>query len=251
VEKKSRAERSKCVVVVPVYRDFTDGYEAVSLKRCFEVLGEYDIVFVAPENLNMKAYEKFGKSRTEFFAGGFFSSVKAYSQLLTAPEFYERFLPYEFMLIHQLDVFVFSDELSLWCDKGYDYIGPPWTDTAWMHELGAKWRIPFLHKILRRTGNGGFSLRRVRAFYRFARLYRFATKRMKLNEDVIWSNHPLSFPPFFSVAPYREALAFGFEMHPERSFAENGYRLPFGVHAWQKHQPDFWRPFFADLGYAI
>jgi hypothetical protein len=32
--------------------------------------------------------------------------------------FYERFLDTKYILIYQLDAFVFKDELQEWCDKG-------------------------------------------------------------------------------------------------------------------------------------
>jgi hypothetical protein len=242
--------KKNVVVVIPVYQPMPNFYEDISLRRCFEKLSSYEIVFVAPENLNMKNYEKYGVFRTESFDNKWFVNVKAYSNLLTNPEFYKRFLPYRFMLIHQTDVFIFEDKLNEWCEKNYDYVGPPWTDTAWMYELGAKWHIPFLHRLLKKVGNGGFSLRKISKFYFYSRLYRFATARMKLNEDVIWSNHPFSFKPFFNIPSFRESLEFGFEMHPRACFEATGH-LPFGAHAWQKHDTDFWKPVFAELGYEF
>lgn len=40
-------------------------------------------------------------------------------------EFYLRFRQWEYLLIYQLDAYVFQDELMDWCNKGYDYIGAP------------------------------------------------------------------------------------------------------------------------------
>ena len=46
--------------------------------------------------------------------------VKAYKDTL-----YSRFEKYEYMLIYQLDAFVFSDRLMEFVEAGYDYIGAP------------------------------------------------------------------------------------------------------------------------------
>ena len=43
-----------------------------------------------------------------------------------------HFLEYQYMLIYQLDAFVFEDKLDYFCELGYDYIGipvPDYTDT--------------------------------------------------------------------------------------------------------------------------
>jgi hypothetical protein len=53
-------------------------------------------------------------------------------------EFYQAFTDFEFMLIYQLDAFVFRDELADWCRSGYEYIGAPWLRdrdfTSWKDE---------------------------------------------------------------------------------------------------------------------
>ncbi len=38
--------------------------------------------------------------------------------------FYKQFLNYEYILIYQLDAFVFKDELN-YCSQGIDYVGAP------------------------------------------------------------------------------------------------------------------------------
>ncbi len=245
------SQKKLVAVVIPIYKNAPDELELISLRRCYEVLGDYPIIFVAPEGLDIAPYLLKHQAEIVYFEKKYFQTVKGYSKLLTHPIFYQTFLAYQYILIHQLDVFIFADELKLWCAKKLDYIGPPWTDDEWMYELAAKWHIPFLPKILRKVGNGGFSLRKVSRFYFFSRLYYFATQRMKLNEDVIWSNHPLSFSPFFRIGNYTQALKFGFEMHPKKCFEENNQQLPFGVHAWQKHDLAFWKPYFEQLGYEI
>ena len=42
------------VVVVPVYKEALNEFENISLKQLYRMLGNYDIVFVAPETLQGK-----------------------------------------------------------------------------------------------------------------------------------------------------------------------------------------------------
>jgi hypothetical protein len=47
----------------------------------------------------------------------------------------------------------------------------------------------------------------------------------------------------FKVAPVEEALKFSFEVKPDLLYKMNGNNLPFGCHAWAKHDFEFWKPF--------
>lgn len=85
--------------------------------------------------------------------------------MLLDPKFYARFADYEFMLIYQTDAYVFRHELQTWCDKGFDYVGAPWTENSneWFQDLiGKKGGSKIGSTIFYPTaGNGGFSLRSV------------------------------------------------------------------------------------------
>lgn len=72
-----------------------------------------------------------------------------------SPQFYEKFLSFYYILIYQLDAFVFYDALEFFCSLGYDYIGASVAYSSW---YGYKEKNP-------RVGNGGFSLRKVKACY--------------------------------------------------------------------------------------
>lgn len=63
-----------------------------------------------------------------------------------------------------------------------------------------------------------------------------------LNEDVFWGLVvPRNFP-WFNVAPADAARRFSIECNPRQLFELNGNQLPFGCHAWQKYDPEFWGP---------
>jgi hypothetical protein len=44
----------------------------------------------------------------------------------------------------------------------------------------------------------------------------------------------------FKVADFNSAYKFSFEMYPEKLYELNDNKLPFGCHAWQKYNPEFW-----------
>jgi hypothetical protein len=47
----------------------------------------------------------------------------------------------------------------------------------------------------------------------------------------------------FKVAPISTAISFSFETDPRLLYEINNEQLPFGCHAWEKYDFDFWRPF--------
>ena len=100
----------KVVIAVPVYRTELTWYEKISLARLYAVLPHYPIVFVSPEGLALPEAVRQGHPVMEF-SGEFFTSVAAYSRLLLSQQFYVRFRDFEYMLIYQLDAFVFVDLL--------------------------------------------------------------------------------------------------------------------------------------------
>jgi hypothetical protein len=62
------------------------------------------------------------------------------------------------------------------------------------------------------------------------------------NEDWFYTQYAGHYAPGFNLAPPDRALEFGFEVEPRRCFELNGYRMPFGCHAWEKYDRAFWEP---------
>lgn len=148
---------SNCIVVIPIYKKNLSPSEIASFRQCFTVLKNYNIVVFTYRELDISNYneiaEEMNKKFTiEYFDKHYFESVAGYNELCFKHAFYQRFQEYEFMLIYQLDAWVFCDELQLWCNKGYDYIGAP---IFWPHNSKS-----FTTKISG-IGNGGFSLRKI------------------------------------------------------------------------------------------
>lgn len=271
---------NKCIVVIPIYKKELTETEISSLKQCFEVLNNHPIAFVCSETLDASFYEKFAKSKNkevsfERFADRYFESMVAYSKMLLKKEFYEKFSQYEFMLIYQLDAWVFEDKLEHWCEQGYDYIGAPWFEEF---DLATE-DSPMLPI----AGNGGFSLRKIstmitmlgtsyKAPKSLKQIYIESSKRKLISkiinipiyiyryifqmahffkfwdittlyEDIAIARHANKAYNDFKLAPPEIALKFSFEVQPRRLYQMNNQELPFGCHAFEKYDFEFWNQF--------
>lgn len=114
-------------ILVPIYRSDLNKFERISLERNDKILQAYPRVFIKPASLDISKLQKeFPDFTVENFDNECFTSLQHYNQLMMSPEFYQRFCDTEYILICQLDAYIFKDELTKWCEKGYDYIGAPW-----------------------------------------------------------------------------------------------------------------------------
>ena len=246
-------------VVIPVYRKDLMDLEIRSLNQVCTVLKQYPIVVVKPETLNLSCLtETYPNLFFESFDDSYFANIQEYNRLMLSNEFYSRFLDSDYMLIYQLDAFVFRDELSFWCSKGYDYIGAPWLNNPVNNHPVISainylsfWYSQFRHKksrqsLFNKVGNGGFSLRKTESFYKATNVYSSkATEYMQqkrshlYNEDVFWATEI----PEFSYPDAMEALRFSFDTCPHHSFRLTNGQLPFGCHGWYaRKMKRFWKP---------
>jgi hypothetical protein len=247
-------------VLIPIYKNTINCDEQKSLEQCSKVLSAYPVVFIKPHSLEVENLKKeFPQITVESFPDEYFSSLIAYNRLMLSPEFYSRFSNCKYVLIHQLDAYVFRDELKEWCDKNYDYIGAPWLLKAKYHALHKQVLLQFkklFYYITRspsrkfilgdRVGNGGFSLRKVSSHLaatldKQARINYFlahCTKHSVFNEDVFWATEN----PQFMYPALLEALSFSMDDDPKLCFQLNHNKLPFGCHGWSKHRKiNFWK----------
>ncbi len=267
---------NKACIVIPVYKKNPNSWEKASFKQALKVLVRYDFIIYTYKELDLSIYveeaTKCNKNfRVEFFDKSYFSSVKGYNKLCLNVDFYKRVSYYDFMLIYQLDAWVFRDELEDWCNKGYDYIGAPYPP-AFGPE---KWVV----------GNGGFSLRRI-SFHIKLLSYRYPlscyldfkngfkgfmksflkslgvhntvswwvnNRSDEINEDWLISNlfGKIStkevFHPFMPLV--EEAAEFSLEFSPKYFYELCGNRLPFGCHGFLKHgYNEFWKEFITNIG---
>lgn len=264
---------NQVAITIPIYKDKLTEFEAISLKQCFKVLGTYKIIFIAPLKLKNGSIHNLKKEKAEFIFldDKNFDSIVSYNHMMLSDWFYKQFLNYNYILIYQLDSFVFKDELQYWISKGFSYIGAPWFESDSEAFMG--------------VGNGGFSLRNVkdsiailssnkkihslkehiirnkkskkslyvfRGIRHYFNSHTFKTiKNDKLvNEDKIFSLAGKRFKNF-KIPNAEEALEFAFEKQSKKLYELNKKQLPFGCHAWWTYDLEFYKPFLEDLGYKL
>ncbi|MBD2704543.1 hypothetical protein IC229_28135 [Spirosoma sp. BT702] len=265
-------------VVIPVYKPQLTEYERISLTQCLRVLADYPIWLAAPHSLDISTYQALSPNlQARTFDDHYFTDLQGYNRLMLSEAFYEAFADQEYVLIHQLDAFVFQDDLAFWCQQGYDYVGAPWLRdrdftglydrvtfqirqqiATWLNLKKEDGITPREIINLNGVGNGGFTLRRVSAMLRC--LKRFSKKiaeyerihMHQYHEDVFWGIEVNRYWPNLRIPTYRKALHFSVEFFPKWAVEHyNSGLLPFGCHAWDIHGTEYWRPIFARYGYQI
>lgn len=268
----------KACVAIPVYQERISAYEQISMDQCFRVLSNYDIYFVIPKKLESfiqsHPYYLSGQAAYHVFSDDFFIDVPAYNRLLKYPQFYKKFISYEFLLLYQLDAFVFKDELLKWCELHYDNIGAP----LFKDYYDAVSTSPIIGQ-----GNGGFCLRNIRACYaavttlrklKFKKvytdinrsvlrnIYRFIKHQVffiyslypfqpMINEDRFWAEEIPAVFAGFRVPDPLISMRFSFEVNPDVLFEMNHHELPFGCHAWWRYNLEFWKPHIQSYGHEL
>lgn len=241
--------KSLVAVVIPVYQSVLTEAEQMSLKQCMTVLGSYPVIIVKPSGLDLSALAvQYPALRFQSFDDSLFTSVDAYNRLMTSVDFYKAFTAWEYMLIYQLDAFVFRDELREWCAKGYDYIGAPSLHQPEFDTIPAGSSQVFADALSTRRVvlNGGLSLRRIPAILRYLKVYNFFYPAWKGNEDMLFCQEATRLKPLkflMRLPQWQEALLFAFEKSPAASYELTGHRLPFACHAWERYEPSFWKLF--------
>ena len=256
----------KVNIVIPAYKSDLNQYEEISLRAVAERLGGHPVSFVVPKGLDVSRLTGIVDwANVEEFEPEYFHGIAGYNRLMMSETFYSRFTGYEYILIYQLDAYVFSDRLIEWCDKGYDYVGAPWLvrpiykfpllrlGSAIKHGVRDMAGLPDERSTWWRVGNGGLSLRKVESHLRAVRELRqtidtFLRHRNHIyNEDVFFSVEVNRHGIGFRYPGWKEALDFAFDKYPRLCFKLNDGKLPFGCHAWQKRRMrKFWFPVILD-----
>lgn len=256
------------IVIITEKTDLTD-YERISLNRAMEVFSTYNKYLVISEKTDPQNLIDPNNIKVIKLPESHFASVNSYSSLLLSNSFYEHFADSEFILIYQLDCFVFKNNLSDFF--AFDYVGAPWFNTQ-NHEAKAIIRILlfrrpltaiklivswYLRKKISAVGNGGLSLRRVDKFIAITtdlcikKILASWIRNERPHEDIFFSFVVPLFFKDFKIADIASAVKFSFETYPQKCYALNNHELPIGCHAWAKHDIDFWREIFSTLNYKI
>ena len=230
-------DANKCAIVIPMHTMQLYNQEKISLMQAKKIFKGCDIVAVMPKSLTVKEDDF---TKIERFEDSFFKSITDYNRLMLSIDFYKRFQDYEYILLYQLDAFIFTDQLSYFCELGYDYIGAPWLYGIFNY-IDAK------HSVFH-VGNGGLSLRRVRSFIKVLEERQPLRDEQIKNEDLFFSS---IVSPEFRIAPLEIALQFAFERQVEKCYEMNNHKLPFGCHAWERYNFSFWKPYIEREGYML
>ncbi|QRR02821.1 DUF5672 family protein [Dyadobacter sandarakinus] len=242
---------TSAAVIIPVYQYPLSANEALSLRQCIAVLGHYPVKIIKPHRLDVQELQdQYPTLDILSLDDASFESIAAYNSLLTSVGFYQLFSSFEYILIYQLDAYVFRNELAEWCAKGYDYIGAPSLHQPAFNALaGAQAHIMAKGLSGRRVVfNGGLSLRRIPAIIRYLQIYNRFYPAWKGNEDMLFSQESTRLLPmklFLKLPEWREALHFAFEKSPAATFELTGHKLPFACHAWERYDPQFWSAYIS------
>lgn len=269
MKKRNEMKPNSVLILIPVYKSEMSESERIAFLRAVRIFNRRRLAICTYCGLDISAYteilDQHGVSyQIDYFDKVYFRSTEGYNELHLNPDLYKHYLQYTYMLIYQLDAYIFDDDLDRWIEKGYDYIGAPWFDKNNASFCG--------------IGNGGFCLKRVqwwydelnrripvyspkalltvhpikgiRSFFKYL-LYivgyknttRYLFKTYRINEDglpyFIQSNSWRHIP---HVPDMQTAIQFSFECYPSKLYALNHNKLPMGCHAWKKYEyEEFWK----------
>ena len=249
--KASKAKPS-VVVVIPVYKSELSKGEEMSLRQCMRVLGNYPVKLVKPASLDVSNIQTmFPSIELVNLDDAYFTGIAAYNRLMISIDFYKLFSAFEYMLIYQLDAYIFHDGLPDWCAKGIDYVGAPSLHMPEFDSLGSAdyQRFADAMSTNRVVLNGGLSLRRIPAMIRYLKIYNAVYPAWVGNEDMLFSQEATRLIPmkiFLKTPSWREALGFAFEKSPAATYEITQHKLPFGCHAWERYDPQFWYEFISE-----
>jgi len=243
-------QENEVAVVVPVYQSKPTEQELSYLYHNIEILKNFPFLLVAPQGLDINAYKKTSDIKVEFFPPHYFNNIAGYNKLMLSSEFYTRFVNYKYILICQLDAFIFTNNLLSWCKKGYDYIGAPWVNKPYLLlsyvlvKTGITKALYLLlkHNINSAVGNGGLSLRKVSTFTSVSQQHH-PDKSWPANEDFYWSFFAKTKGKLIKKPKANEASLFSIEVSPEKIMKYQNYTLPMGIHAWQRYSSNFWEKY--------
>jgi hypothetical protein len=236
-------KKKTCIAVFPVYRKLPSAEELFNLKTSVSNLGSADLALVAPKSLELAFYKnELLIDRIETFDDKYFQSVSSYSTLLLTEQFYQRFHTHDFTLIVQADAIVLTNEIELWTNLSYDYIGAPWPKGWQMSICIPELATDQLFSPSSFVGNGGLSLRRNTAILNLLSEFHLSKEMWTQNgwpEDLFFALLG-QYSNYFRLPNLATAAAFSIETQPELMMTLNRNRLPFGLHAWRLYGFNYW-----------
>lgn len=243
--------------IIPIYKPQLNANELLSLQQCLRILKKYPIIFIGPKELNTTIYQEVCQDSIPFklqaFDDSYFNGIAGYNKLMLSTGFYKTFLAYKYILIYQLDAYVFKDELTYWCNQNYDFIGAPHPShenlpqqmqflKGYAKLIQIANKIFNTHHTISNVGNGGFSLRKTRTCYWLLMFLKSKAAAWKpYNEDGFFKYWGNLLYPLFRLPTDGTALKFSIEQTPAQSLKKLNGELPFGCHAFEKYEAGTWQ----------
>lgn len=236
------------VTVVPAYKTVPTPSEALALAQ-LKHLSVENITLVCPNYLDVSAYLALVSDlHVVRLPEEHFINVQSYNTLMLQPWFYELFTSdYEWMLIHQLDAFLLSNQIQKFCELGYHYYGAPWLigfpQYRFLfnrHPIKINWRRF-------QVGNGGLSLRHLEKTVDLLQRKQDHVSKAFFMEDAFFGYWG-SMDEYFRACPINIAATFSLESHPEH-WVKFTNKLPMGFHGYEVWSQDFYKPLL-DQAYA-
>jgi hypothetical protein len=238
-----------CIVTPHQGPPFND-VALLSFRRSAEVLSNHRWIFAVPHGTDMGPFrEILPHAEARYFPAEFFSSKRSAQWFYMHPEFFDAFADFDHILIHQLDVYVFEDQLLHWVglaeENGWDYVGAPWPNHQWLRfAQNPLARLPWHWWLNEPVGSGGFSLRRVSKMREASRKDERVIRRFLRHfvpEDIYWCQLAQKLGTEIRRPAANVAAKFAFETECDRMLDITEGKMPFAVHGWNRHDWDFWR----------
>jgi hypothetical protein len=263
----------RVAIVIPLSNcdSFTDD-ENASIKQLQKYLGNYPIFYLVPKksDLNISTFTRVVIPKC------YFGSKHAHDALASSLYLFNRFANYEYIMIYHLDSLVFSNDLDYWCSKNLDYIGSPWIQcdvSPWVERervgnggfalirvrsainvLVERYKqnpVAFWLDCFQRKFKDDYKIKmsirsRVLKFSKRAFAYGLRGKFIENvamtepNSDIFWSDIAIKYDSSFRVASFQQGVHWGFEVCPHTCMSFTAGKLPFGCHAWNRYNRNFW-----------
>ena len=186
------AVTADCCVVIPVYRPNLSAVERASIVNTCRLLGRHSVRLLCPEGIDLQAQQS--ELLADISAScadldvlaldpGWFASTATYNALMLSPSFYRLFFGWRYILIAQIDAWIFSAELSRWLSAHYSYLGAPWCALPKLP--------PGMFCPAQAVGNGGLSLRHVRDHHALLTSWRYKWHPVLGLQELLAAHRPL------------------------------------------------------------
>ncbi len=256
--------KNKVKVIIPVYKSRPSDNELRSIDNTVRQLAAHPLALLVPGSIDTSLFSSRYPGMEIMAVSdewlGSKNGIAGYNRMMMSEEFYAMFDGCDYILICHSDAWIFRDELSDWCDRGFDIVAPPWPTRPRYRRFPLRQLIALRKRLSRgffraltydKVGNGGLSLRKVASCRKACRDYRDTIEKFLSrsgnplqNEDVFWALVPES----FRYPDVKTAMQFGFDYRPSLCYTLSGNRLPMGCHGYTKRRHiKFWKQFIPNL----